>query len=192
MTGDTVKNTITRIFKLFPDTKILSEDLNFPDASSPPAMSAITDNPLLNGLPDPKSAVTVPVPANKLPDGIPNVVSPLLNSILGDSSPNPKCMRHQLYSAAGDIVSLCPSKYFAEKCAEQGNDVYYYFFVHRPSNSPFAPWMGVTHFSELPFVFGKPLTDRADYTDEERDLSRLMIRYWGEFVKSGYVCEINE
>ncbi|KAF8770257.1 Acetylcholinesterase like protein [Argiope bruennichi] len=180
-----ITKLISTIMKVYPDlSKTLSVVSELPTLSAPLVTPAI-DNPLLKKLPDPVSVVTVPVPVDKLPAGIPDVSSLLTNSILGRSSSDPDCKRHHLHSALGDLVLICPSVYFAEKCAEQGNDVYYYFFIHRPSNTPFASWMGVPHFSEIPFVFGIPLTKPDDYTEEERDLSRQMIHYWSEFVKTG-------
>ncbi|XP_055951427.1 acetylcholinesterase-like [Argiope bruennichi] len=93
--------------------------------------------------------------------------------------------RHDIYTGFGDLDLVCPTVYFADQCAKQGNDVYYYNFVHRYNSSPFAPWMGVTHFSELQFVFGLPFLYTSYYTEEERKLSRQIISYWTNFVKYG-------
>ena len=45
-------------------------------------------------------------------------------------------------------------------------------------------WKGVSHGSELSYIFGYVLR-RAGYTYEERQLSRRMMQYIGNFVKFG-------
>ncbi|CAL1291592.1 unnamed protein product [Larinioides sclopetarius] len=95
------------------------------------------------------------------------------------------CLRYETYTGFGDIGIVCPTVYFAEQCAAQGNDVYYYFFDHRDSDTPFANWMGVTHFSEVQFFFGLPLLYPDDYTPAERKLSKEMVGYWTNFIKYG-------
>ncbi|GBO00285.1 Acetylcholinesterase-1 [Araneus ventricosus] len=94
-------------------------------------------------------------------------------------------IRRQAYTAAGDSILLCPSVYFAESYAERKNDVYFYFFVHRPSNSIWAPWMGVAHFEEIQFVFGRPIRKPELYEDNEIELSKKMIEIWTHFAKYG-------
>ncbi|GIX76726.1 acetylcholinesterase-1 [Caerostris extrusa] len=66
-------------------------------------------------------------------------------------------VRYQAYTSLGDMTLVCPDVYYAEKCSEKGSDVFFYFWTHRSSTTPWAPWMGVVHFSELDFVFGLPL-----------------------------------
>lgn len=94
-------------------------------------------------------------------------------------------IRKQVYTSAGDFALLCPIVYFAETYSRAGNKVYYYYFVQRPSPSPWAPWMGVTHFDEIQYVFGRPFDNCSHYTDEEVQLSRSMIKLWSNFVKYG-------
>ncbi|GBN27111.1 Acetylcholinesterase-1 [Araneus ventricosus] len=94
-------------------------------------------------------------------------------------------IRHQVYTTLGDLLILCPDEYYAKKCAEMGGDVYFYFFVHRPSTSPWAPWMGVSHFDEVQFVFGQPYVNPELYQADERQISKEMIQLWSNFVKTG-------
>ncbi|GFU37810.1 carboxylic ester hydrolase, partial [Nephila pilipes] len=56
---------------------------------------------------------------------------------------------------------------------------------HRPSVSPWAPWLGTTHFDETQFVFGLPIRDRSRYTVHEFDLSMKMVKFWTNFAKYG-------
>ncbi|CAL1292754.1 unnamed protein product [Larinioides sclopetarius] len=94
-------------------------------------------------------------------------------------------IRRQTYTAVGDSIFLCPSVYFAESYAERKNDVYFYLFTHRPSNSVWAPWMGVEHFEEIQFVFGRPILNPELYEDNEIELSKKMIEIWTNFAKYG-------
>ncbi|GIY68450.1 acetylcholinesterase-1 [Caerostris extrusa] len=95
-------------------------------------------------------------------------------------------IRRQLYTASGDSSLLCETVYFAESYAEKKNDVYYYFFVHRPSNTPWYPWMGVAHYEEVQFIFGRPFRKPKNYKSKEIELSGKMIKIWTDFAKNGY------
>ncbi|CAL1265509.1 unnamed protein product [Larinioides sclopetarius] len=92
---------------------------------------------------------------------------------------------YQVHTASGDYARVCPSVYMAESIAKKGNKVLYYYFVHRSSSAPWAPWMGTAHFEETPFVFGYPLRYPSNFTESERVLSRQMIEVWTTFAKSG-------
>lgn len=101
-------------------------------------------------------------------------------------------IREQVYTSTGDYSLLCPTVYFAESYSNAGNDVYYYFFVHRPSTTPWAYWMGVVHYEEVQFVFGLPLRKPRSYIiPQETLLSRRMIRIWTDFAKRGTPGERN-
>ncbi|GBN24827.1 Acetylcholinesterase-1 [Araneus ventricosus] len=94
-------------------------------------------------------------------------------------------IRKQVTTAYGDSSILCATVFFAESYAERKNDVYYYFFTHRPSNSPWAKWMGVVHFEEVQFVFGRPVRVPKDYNTNEIWLSRQVMKLWANFAKDG-------
>ncbi|XP_035215914.1 acetylcholinesterase-1-like [Stegodyphus dumicola] len=94
-------------------------------------------------------------------------------------------VRRQVHIASGDYSRVCPSVYFAEKYAEKGNNVFFYVWDHRPSPTPWAPWMGVVHFTENQFVFGSPIKHPEKYVPEEVQLSSDMIKYWTNFAKTG-------
>ncbi|GIX69490.1 acetylcholinesterase-1 [Caerostris extrusa] len=111
------------------------------------------------------------------------IVKQYLPSSLSNSSY--KKIREQVYTASGDASIVCPSEYYAEKCAAEGGDVYFYVWEHRPSNSPWAPWMGVTHFSEVEFVFGLPLLHPYYFTPDELELCKSTVNIWSSFAKTG-------
>ncbi|GBN24825.1 Acetylcholinesterase-1 [Araneus ventricosus] len=94
-------------------------------------------------------------------------------------------IRRQVYTAFGDSNILCPTVYFAESYAERNNDVFYFFFTHVPSITPWADWMGVVHFEEVQFVFGRPVRVPKDYNENEVWLSKEVMKLWANFAKDG-------
>lgn len=62
-----------------------------------------------------------------------------------------------------------------------------YLYSHRSTVNPWPKWTGVMHADEINFVFGEPLNPNLDYTEEERNLSKRIMRYWSNFARYGYV-----
>ena len=67
--------------------------------------------------------------------------------------------------------------------------VFFYYFTHRTTHSPWPKWAGVMHGDEIAYVFGDPLRQNTsiEYTEQERTLSRTVMVYWANFAKNGYV-----
>ncbi|KAG8148009.1 hypothetical protein E2320_023018 [Naja naja] len=93
--------------------------------------------------------------------------------------------REALDDIVGDHNVICPVVQFANDYTKRNNKVYAYLFDHRASNLPWPPWMGVPHGYEIEFVFGLPLNDSLNYTPQEKELSRRMMRYWVNFARTG-------
>ncbi|XP_073418530.1 acetylcholinesterase isoform X1 [Dendrobates tinctorius] len=93
--------------------------------------------------------------------------------------------RKALDQIVGDHNVVCPVTYFAGKASEFGNRVYAYYFDHRASNIAWPEWMGVPHGYEIEFVFGLPLEPKLNYTKQEAELSRRIMRYWANFARTG-------
>ncbi|GFR12005.1 acetylcholinesterase-1 [Trichonephila clavata] len=118
--------------------------------------------------------------------GVPDVESIVQHYLSDDVSENAyNFIRRQVYTSFTDEFFLCPSVYYAEKCAEKGNEVYFFKWRHRPSVNPWAPWMGVAHFDEVQFVFGQPLLNSSSYEAEEILLSSEVLNIRSSFVKTG-------
>jgi acetylcholinesterase len=92
---------------------------------------------------------------------------------------------HSLDMAASDSQFICPLNQFAQLYSQAGLDVFAYYFTQRYESNPWPDWMGVLHGDEIFFLFGEPFRYRANYTDDERALSRQMITYWSNFAKTG-------
>ncbi|XP_042329877.1 acetylcholinesterase [Sceloporus undulatus] len=93
--------------------------------------------------------------------------------------------REAMDDIVGDHNVICPVMHFAARYAEHGNKVYAYLFDHRASNLIWPLWMGVPHGYEIEFIFGLPLNNSLNYTTEEKELSRRMMRYWANFARTG-------
>ncbi|NXV56774.1 ACES Acetylcholinesterase, partial [Molothrus ater] len=105
---------------------------------------------------------------------------------------NPVKNREALDDIVGDHNVVCPLMHFAQRWAERGGTVFAYLFDHRASNLLWPPWMGVPHGYEIEFVFGQPLNPGLNYTAEEEALSRRIMRYWGNFARTGDPNEPSE
>lgn len=66
-------------------------------------------------------------------------------------------------------------------------NVYMYLYNHRSKSSPWPKWTGVLHGDEINYIFGEALNPNKDYTAEEREFGRRMMRYWTNFARYGSV-----
>lgn len=101
---------------------------------------------------------------------------------------NPKdeaSRRDQISLAVGDYHFVCEVNALADRYSQSGQRVYNYWFSHRSSVNPWPKWMGALHADEIPFVFGLPLDPARGYNEEEKQLSRKMMRFWTNFAKTG-------
>ena len=89
--------------------------------------------------------------------------------------------------AVADYHFVCQVNRFADAYAMAGQNTYYYYFTQRYKINPWPEWMGVLHADEITFTFGEPFKQKylKNFTAEEKELSRQMMQYWINFVKSG-------
>ncbi|XP_075525252.1 acetylcholinesterase-like isoform X4 [Dermacentor variabilis] len=90
-----------------------------------------------------------------------------------------------LDSIVGDYHFTCPVVQWADRFVQAGITVYQYVFARRSSRNPWPSWMGVMHGDEIAFVFGEPLNDTLQYSEEDKNVSRQLMRYWANFAKTG-------
>ncbi|XP_076435611.1 acetylcholinesterase-like [Babylonia areolata] len=93
--------------------------------------------------------------------------------------------RDRIAHAVGDYHFVCEVNELCDRYAQNGQRVFSYWFDHRSSINPWPKWMGTLHGDEIHFVFGMPLNPDLGYTEEERQLSRKMMRFWSNFAKTG-------
>lgn len=90
-----------------------------------------------------------------------------------------------LFDLTSDYFFTCPMLRFALTWQEKTEHVYMYQFLHRPEQSPYPEWFGVTHCDEIEYLFGFPFDETLQYTEEERNVSRTVINYFSNFIKFG-------
>ncbi|KAJ8030683.1 Acetylcholinesterase [Holothuria leucospilota] len=98
---------------------------------------------------------------------------------------DPVKLRYAVDFAAGDYFFTCSTYDMAKAYSSAGNNVYYYRFMELPSASPWPEWMGVLHGDEIMYAFGYPLKPGTGYSEDEKTLSRKMMRYWANFARTG-------
>ncbi|KAJ8032076.1 Acetylcholinesterase [Holothuria leucospilota] len=94
---------------------------------------------------------------------------------------------HEISQFLGDLIFFCGSSKFA-KLASQSKNVYRYTMTFVPSNNLMGVnWMGATHGCHAQFVFGMPFQEKflEKFTDKDRDMSRKVMQYWINFMKTG-------
>uniref|UniRef100_A0ACB8EFZ3 Uncharacterized protein n=2 Tax=Sphaerodactylus townsendi TaxID=933632 RepID=A0ACB8EFZ3_9SAUR len=99
----------------------------------------------------------------------------------------PAQYRSALSQAWGDYFFVCPANEVATETAKTGSPVYAYTFTHRSVGSLSPEWMGSSHGSELPYLFGTlTLLPGANETHTEAELALIpqVMQYWAEFARS--------
>ncbi len=92
-----------------------------------------------------------------------------------------------LCDSLGDRQLVCPVDQMADVYSSVGQDVYLYHFSEYFANA-WPQWMGVKHADEIFLVFGDPFfPDRTQrtYTSDQKELSKLIMKYWTSFAKTG-------
>jgi len=91
-----------------------------------------------------------------------------------------------LIQVLSELIYICPAIDLAAVYAKTRTDVFVYSFEQMLS-TPFYPLAyGVSHIDDVAFAFGQPLSvGPPRYTDEEKRISKQMVTYWTNFVKTG-------
>uniref|UniRef100_A0A5K3FVH1 Carboxylic ester hydrolase n=1 Tax=Mesocestoides corti TaxID=53468 RepID=A0A5K3FVH1_MESCO len=98
---------------------------------------------------------------------------------------------NRLDDLSGEMDFVCGTQLFAKLLAAmKGAKVQYYNFMHKTVGSQFPAWVGAMHGSEIEYVFGMPFSSEFQanfykFTEDEKNLSAKMMRYWANFARSG-------
>uniref|UniRef100_A0A8D0M4N3 Carboxylesterase type B domain-containing protein n=1 Tax=Sus scrofa TaxID=9823 RepID=A0A8D0M4N3_PIG len=86
----------------------------------------------------------------------------------------------------GDVFFVVPGLVTAQYHRDAGAPVYFYEFQHRPQclKDRKPAFVKADHTDEIRFVFGGAFL-KEGATEEEKWLSRKMMRYWANFARSG-------
>lgn len=101
-------------------------------------------------------------------------------------------IRDALLDSLGDAFFVVPGLVTAQYHRDSGSPVYFYEFQHRPHlfESSKPAFVKADHTDEIRFVFGGAFL-KSDIvmfegaTEEEKMLSRKMMRYWANFARTG-------
>ncbi|XP_078679319.1 cholinesterase 1 [Branchiostoma floridae x Branchiostoma belcheri] len=93
--------------------------------------------------------------------------------------------RDALDNVFGDPFFVCPTVAAGKAHVNHGRTAYVYEFAQVASNLAWPHWMGAMHGYEIEFIFGLPIDPKWNYTAEEGELARRMMRYWTNFARTG-------
>ncbi|XP_078524658.1 fatty acyl-CoA hydrolase precursor, medium chain-like isoform X2 [Lissotriton helveticus] len=110
---------------------------------------------------------------------------------MGDTE-DPFEIRDSYLEMLADIMFINPAIKTAKFHRDSGLPVYFYNYQHRPSiHGDLKPaHVKADHGDEVASVLGFPflegdITIQANFTDEEKNLSRTMMNYWANFARNG-------
>lgn len=101
-------------------------------------------------------------------------------------------IRNRFLDLLGDVFFVVPGLVTARHHRDAGAPVYFYEFQHRPQsfNDTKPAFVKADHSDEIRFVFGGAFLTGdivmfVGATEEEKLLSRKMMRYWANFARTG-------
>ncbi|UYV70105.1 BCHE [Cordylochernes scorpioides] len=96
-------------------------------------------------------------------------------------------VRETVSQFLGDFVFYCPTKFWVDNYSRHSPNTYYYVYTHPPSvsNELRTDWLKITHFDEVPFIFGYPTYSTLKYQNAERDFSMKLVQSFTNFAKTG-------
>lgn len=110
----------------------------------------------------------------------------LLEEYMGDTE-DPETLQAQYREMMADFTFVIPALQVAH-FQRPHEPVYFYEFQHAPSyfKDVRPPHVKADHADEVPFVFGSFFWGmKLDLTEEEKLLSRRMMKYWANFARHG-------
>nr|XP_038953351.1 carboxylesterase 2 isoform X2 [Rattus norvegicus] len=110
----------------------------------------------------------------------------LMEEYMGNTDDS-QTLQIQYTEMMGDFLFVIPALQVAHFQRSHA-PVYFYEFQHAPSyfKNVRPPHVKADHADEVPFVFGSFFSGmKLDFTEEERLLSRRMMKYWANFARQG-------
>ncbi|KAH7637888.1 cholinesterase 1-like [Dermatophagoides farinae] len=106
-------------------------------------------------------------------------------------------LRHALSDVFGDYSLICPTILFGEEYFQRFHNVEFYSYrlmapiksIHFLNDT----WGGVGHAADLFYMFGQPFQMKnLKFTQQEKDLSRDMIKAWIRFAQNQSFAQKND
>ncbi|XP_053557320.1 pyrethroid hydrolase Ces2e [Bombina bombina] len=118
-------------------------------------------------------------------------ISIIMDAYFGDID-DPLEIRNQFIDLCGDIVFALPAIKTAKYHRDSGLPVYFYEYQHRASlfKDSKPAFVKADHGDEILSVLGIPFLNEESIfnfpaTDEEKTLSRIVMKYWANFARNG-------
>ncbi|XP_072488351.1 liver carboxylesterase 1-like isoform X1 [Notamacropus eugenii] len=148
-------------------------------------LPTLMEFPFSEGIPDQETAAALlwsSYPLVKIPKNL----TPILTKEYLGMTNDPIKRKDLFINLLGDLMFGIPSVRVARFHAASGAPTYMYEFQHRPSFSTnLKPeTVKADHGDEIPSVFGAPFL-RGGSPEEEKKLSRAVMKYWANFAKNG-------
>ncbi|XP_060248108.1 pyrethroid hydrolase Ces2e-like isoform X2 [Meriones unguiculatus] len=110
----------------------------------------------------------------------------LMEEYMGDAE-DPQTLQIQFHEMMGDLIFVIPALQVAHFQRSHA-PVYFYEFQHQSSffKDIRPPHVKADHGDEILYVIGSLLWDiKFELTEEEKLLSRKMMKYWANFARNG-------
>ncbi|XP_072202670.1 liver carboxylesterase-like isoform X2 [Excalfactoria chinensis] len=115
----------------------------------------------------------------------------IMDEYLGNTD-DPAELRDQFLELLGDVFIVIPSIKTLSYYRESGAPTYFFEYQHRPTSyrDSKPEYVKADHGDEVGFVFGGPYLAgdiglRDEATEEEKNLSRTLMKYWANFARNG-------
>ncbi|KAG9273149.1 carboxylesterase 5A-like [Astyanax mexicanus] len=125
------------------------------------------------------------------PDGASGANELIIDEYLKDAK-TPEDVRDGFTEILGDQFMVFPVMKVAKYHRDAGADVYMYEFQHRPEifKDTRPSFVKADHADDVGFVFGacfwkNQVKMTGTVSEEEKQLCKTMMRYWGNFVRTG-------
>ncbi|XP_068963028.1 liver carboxylesterase 1-like, partial [Petaurus breviceps papuanus] len=117
---------------------------------------------------------------------IPKDLTPVVTEVYLGVTEDPVKKKDLFLDMIGDLMFGLPSIAVAQFHRASGSPTFLYQFQHRPSfwGNLKSATISADHGDEFYFVFGTPFLMES-FTQEEKQLSRTMMKYWGNFARNG-------
>lgn len=107
---------------------------------------------------------------------------------------NGEMRRKTLLALFTDHQWVAPAVATAKLHADYQSPVYFYTFYHHCQTETRPEWADAAHGDEIPYVFGVPMIGATDlfpcnFSKNDVMLSAVVMTYWTNFAKTGYVFE---
>ncbi|XP_064315650.1 liver carboxylesterase 1 isoform X2 [Phalacrocorax carbo] len=115
----------------------------------------------------------------------------IVDEYLGNTD-DPAELRDRFLDLLGDVAIVMPSIKALNYHRESGAPAYFFEYQHRPTShwDSKPEYVKADHGDEVGFVFGGPylagdIQLRSEVTEEEKNLSRTLMKYWANFARNG-------